>query len=183
MENSVVIVSFSSRIGGNCDQISEYIRSYIQNQAKILVYKFSDFTISPCGSCNYQCFAENTACPHYEDLEKTLLAQICSSNQTFFVVPNYCDYPCSNFFVYNERSLCCFQNHAELLEQYLQVPKKFIVVSGSKAESFRQAFLQHTNKEPELLYLSAKTYGKRSIDGNILSDTQAQEDLAAFLDL
>ena len=98
----------------------------------------------------------------------------------YFVVPNYCDYPCANFFIFNERSQCYFQGHSELLEQYLNVPKKFIVVSNSTSENFRLAFTQHVYDEPEILILSAKRYEKNSISGSLVALDEVRTELEIF---
>ncbi len=110
-----------------------------------------------------------------------MLDTVCRSDRAVFVVPNYCDFPCANFFIYNERSQCYFQGHPERLEAYLNVPKRFIVVSGSESGNFAEAFQQHTGLEPEILFLSAKKYGKQSIGKNLLTSGQAVADLTKFL--
>ena len=183
MKYNTVIVSFSARKNGNCEQIAEYIRTTAEMQTNVSIYKFSDFQISSCGYCEYECFHVEAVCPHIDDMEYELLEKICSSDYVYFVVPNYCDHPCANFYLFNERSLCYFQNRPERLEQYLSVQKKFIVVSGSEAASFITAFEQHTDGEPRILYLSAKNYGKQSIQGNIMEAPAAKADLAAFLSI
>lgn len=33
----------------------------------------------------------------------------------YFSLPNYCNYPCANFFIFNERSQCYFQRQPKLL--------------------------------------------------------------------
>jgi len=96
-------------------------------------------------------------------------------------VPNYCNYPCANFFIFNERSQCFFQHHEERLEKYLRVPKRFIVVSNTETANFREAMTQHTNSNPEILFLSAKKYGKVSIEGTILESDDAKADLQRFV--
>lgn len=174
------IISFSSRDGGNCEQIGEFIYSNY-NRTNVSLYKFSELMIHSCGNCRYECFVDNKACPYIDDDEFGLLDAICCSNLTFFIVPNYCDYPCANFFIFNERSLCSFQNHPEKLDQYLSVKKKFIVVSNTGIERFTEAFTQHTNGAPDVLVLSAKTFGKRSIDGDIMKSEQAKAVLTEFL--
>ena len=175
---SVCIVSFSSRKNGNCSQIGDFLRLHLPD-AKL--FDFANFTIKACGNCAYSCFDGGSNCPLYADKECEILDAITSSTATYFIVPNYCDYPCSNFFVFNERSLCYFQNNEKLLATYLQVPKKFIVVSNGNVENFKTAFSYHTNEEPKLLCLSAKKYGKVSIDGNILTSKQAVNDLMKFV--
>ena len=48
---------------------------------------------------------------------------ITDSDLSYFIVPNYCDYPCANFFIFNERSQCFFQHHPELrpLKEIIQL--------------------------------------------------------------
>lgn len=179
MERTAIIVSFSSKIGGNCDQISTYIRTICGISAKI--YRFTDFIIHPCGGCGYECFANSRRCPYIDDAEYRILEEICNSSITYFVLPNYCNFPCAHFFTFNERSQCFFQHHAERLEQYLNVPKRFVVVSNTGTENFIEALEQHTNKEPKILFLSAKHYGKVSIEGTILQSDAAKADLRRFI--
>lgn len=182
MEYKVIIVSFSSRNHGNCEAITDQIYEHFYKQTNVLVYKFSDLEIKPCGKCSYQCFADNRACPYIEDPEYALLDALCRSDMAYFIVPNYCDYPCANFFIFNERSQCYFQNHPQRLDRYLRVPKKFIAVSGSRTADFKEVFCQHTAEEPQILYLPAKAYEKQSIAGDILSSERAKADLFAFLE-
>ena len=175
---SVCIVSFSSRKNGNCSQIGEFIKSLLPDAT---FYDFANLSINACGNCEYQCFNGGNNCPFFEDKEYEILDAITNSSITYFIVPNYCDFPCSNFFVFNERSLCYFQNNEELLKAYLQVPKKFILVSNSNLENFKTSFAYHTNNEPVVLGLSAKNYGKVSVEGNLLTSKQAVEDLRKFI--
>ena len=109
------------------------------------------------------------------------MSDICASEMAIFVLPNYCDFPCGHFFMFNERSQCFFQKHEERLEAYLQVPKKFIVVSNTGKENFIEAMRQHTECEPEILFLSAKHYGKSSIAGNLMESEAAKADIRQFL--
>ena len=175
---SVCIVSFSSRKNGNCAQIDEFIARLIPN-AKL--YAFSNFQISACGNCSYQCFGGGENCPFVADKEREILDAITNSDVTYFVVPSYCDFPCSNFFVFNERSLRYFQGKESLLADYLRVRKKFVVVTNGGVENFKSAFAYHTDEEPEILCLPAKKYGKNSIDGNLLTSEQAVADLRKFV--
>lgn len=179
MKKSVVIVSFSSKKGGNCEQISDYLRSLCSQPVKI--YRFAEFSIHPCGGCGYECFADNRCCPYIGDMEYSILEDICASAITYFVLPNYCNYPCAHFFAFNERSQCYFQNHADRLEAYLNVPKQFLVVSNSGKENFLEAMRQHTNNEPEILFLSSKFYGKSSSAGNLMESENAKTDIRRFV--
>lgn len=174
----VVIVSFSGRKDGNCRNIANFCANYIQDSS---LFSFSDFSISPCGNCAYECFRDRDHCPRFHDMEFRLLDSITRADRAIFVVPNYCDYPCANFFIFNERSQCYFQGHPELLDAYLKVPKKFIVISNTAQANFQEAFTQHADREPNILYLSAKAFGKRCIDGNILDTAEAVTSLERFI--
>lgn len=114
-------------------------------------------------------------------MEYQLIDTICKSEMAIFVVPNYCDYPCSNFFTFNERSLCCFNGNPELLDRYLSIPKKFLVVSNSQSEHFPEAFCQHTNVEPEVLFLSRNAFGKGGIRDSLLPCPAVEKVLDVFL--
>lgn len=173
------IISFSSRPDGNCAQIAGLLQT-ILGEAETKRFGFSDFAIAPCGACAYECFADGRACPHIADMECVLLDEIVHSDMSYFILPNYCDYPCANYFVFNERSLCFFQQRPELLEQYEKARKRFIVVSNTERENFIRALSYQTEKEPEILFLPAKKYGKVSIEGDLLTSEQAAADIRAF---
>lgn len=178
---NVCIVSFSGRPDGNCSHIAELIR---QKNPGATMYDFSAFSISPCGHCHYDCFQRRENCPYFSDPEFSLCEAITYSDLTYFIIPNYCDYPCANFYVFNERSQCYFQHHADLMNQYLAVRKKFIVVSNTGKENFTVAFSQHIPEAsvPDVLFLSAKQFGKISIKGDLMDSQNARETVAQFAD-
>lgn len=177
----VCIVSFSGRSGGNCSRIAEGIR---QKKGDATVYDFSALSITPCGRCRYECFQQREKCPHFDDPEFTICEAIAHSDLAYFIVPNYCDYPCANFFIFNERSQCYFQNREDLLNQYLAVRKKFIVVSNTEQNNFTTAFCQHIpeTSAPDVLFLSAKQFGKISIHGDLMDSENAKEMIFRFID-
>lgn len=172
------IISFSSRGNGNCAQIGKLIRSLSE---EAVLFQFSYFEIHACGKCGYECFADRSKCPYYSDMEYRLLDAVTNSDLTYFILPNYCDYPCANYFVFNERSQCYFQGHPELLEAYENVPKRAIVVSNTNEDSFKTALAYQSYKEPDVLFLSAKQYGKVSIRGDLMTDENAVRAVTAFV--
>lgn len=179
MNKSTIIVSFSSRKDGNCSTAAKIAADCYEKPVKI--YRFEDFTIQPCGACAYECFLDGKLCPYYKDMEAELLAQISDAKEAVFIVPNYCDHPCANFYTFNERSNCWFQNRQDRLEQYLKIRKKFIVISNTKSDSFQRAFQQHTEDELELLYLSSKQHGIGNSTAYWLQNAQAQAEIRNFL--
>ena len=173
-----VIISFSSRPNGNCSQIGKLIGSLSSNP---VLFDFSEFDIHPCGRCAAECFAAREDCPYYADKEYEILDAITHSDVVYFVLPNYCDYPNANFFIFNERSQCYFQGRPDLLETYLEIPKRSIVISNTNTDNFVQVLAYQSKKEPEILFLSAKEYGKISIQGDLLTSDEATERLKQFI--
>jgi len=173
-----VIVSFSSRANGNCTKIGRLIK---ENTKYSVLYCFSDFSIQACSGCNYDCFEKSEACPHIGDKECEILDAIVHSEITYFVLPNYCDYPCANYFSFNERSQCFFQGRTDLLSAYLKIPKRCIVVSNTNKENFIKALAYQTEQEPDILFLSARQYGKSSIRGNLLTCEKTVSDIIEFI--
>ena len=173
-----VIVTFSSRQDGNCSQIGKLIASMTQDP---VLFDFSGFDIHPCGRCAAECFAARENCPYASDREYEMLEAMIHSDTVYFVIPNYCDYPCANFFIFNERSQCFFQGRPDLLEAYLQVPKRSIVISNTNRENFIRALAYQSDREPEILFLSAKEYGKDSIRGDLLTSEKVLESIRRFI--
>lgn len=175
------IISFSSRAGGNCGSIAAEIKRHISGEAEI--YDFSNFAITPCGRCSCECFQARESCPYFDDMEFIVCGAVAKSSLTYFIVPNYCGYPCANFFIFNERSQCCFQHHQDLLEKYLAVRKKFIVVSNTGRDNFTAAFRYHVpeNEEPDVLFLSARQFHKVSIHGDLMDSAEARDILLRFI--
>lgn len=178
MEKQTIIISFSSRKGGNCEQICDYIQTLIQNCKN---YSLSRVHIEPCGKCNYECFNDNRACPHIHDSVYDMLDSICNSKNCIFIIPNYCDYPCANFFVFNERSLCYFQGHPERLQKYMEIQKQVIVISNSDPANIITAMNQHASQEVESLKLRPKEHGARSTDCNLISNELVKQRIADFV--
>lgn len=172
----VCVISFSGRKNGNCGAIGKMLHESYRDS---VFYDFSEFAIAPCGGCRLECFKDREACPYRKDKVYTIYDSILHSDITYFIVPNYCDYPNALFFAFNERSQCYFQGHEELLEEYLQKEKKFIVISNTNRENFERAFLYHS-ETPDILFLSAKRYKKISIDGDLTESPEAVADILKF---
>lgn len=106
---------------------------------------------------------------------------VSNAELAYIIVPNFCGYPCANYFAFNERMVGVFSADRESKKQYMAVKKRFIVVSNTEGDSFRNALQQQTSGEPQILYLKSSKYGKRSIAGDILDSEDAVADLNAFL--
>ena len=174
--NKTVVISFSGRPEGNCARIGRYVRQMTGGE----MYSFAQLNIHPCGSCNCQCFSSGKDCPHIGDDLWNLYDAVIHSRQAVFILPNHCDFPNANFFAFNERSLCYFSHRQDLLEAYGQVPKKFIVISSGESENIRSALAQHA-ENPEILFLSAKAYGRMSIAGDLMTVPEAVKNIENFI--
>lgn len=74
-----------------------------------------------------------------------------------------------------------FNGDREKLKAYMQSDKRFIVVSNSETEIFRQAMSQQTNEPLRTLYMKTSKYSRQSIAGNMMDFEEAQKDLLKFL--
>lgn len=177
MNNSVIILQFSPRKDGNCAKIGEYVRQFYQNNGQII--PVGDEIFTPCGNCDYECLKPEVACPNLSESERQALDTICQSKIVYFIVPNFCGYPCANYFAFNERTVGYFNGDRAVMEQYMNVPKRFIVVSNT--EGFDALMQQQVSAKPEILYMKSSKYQKRSIAGDLLDSDDAKADLDAFL--
>ena len=106
---------------------------------------------------------------------------VMQSDITYMIVPNFCGMPCANYYAYNERSVGFFNMDRSVMGQYMNVKKRFIIISNTETVMFDQAMRQQTKEDPDAVYLKSGKYGKRSTAGDILESAEAQADLKAFL--
>lgn len=177
---TVTLLSFSHRAAGNCAAVAAYIRQQLSD-CHILEFVMDAESCQPCHDCDYQCLKGEGACPHQKGNYYEVLQAICASDLTYFILPNYCGFPCASYFAFNERSVGFFHGNETVLARYLDTPKRFVIVSNTESQVFVEAMQQQVSQEPQILYLKSKNYGKQSINGDILTSTQAQIDLANFL--
>lgn len=180
MNKMIVILSFSTRSNGNCSKITDYLVDHYK-RTNVCSYVIDQKDFAPCGGCGYECLKPGLVCPRVTMRQKIIMDAVCESDITYFIVPNYCGYPCANYFAFNERSVGYFNMDRALMERYMAVPKKFIIVSNSEGDNFVNAMCQQTNEEPDILYLKTRKYQKQSIAGDLLDSDDAKADLVAYL--
>lgn len=179
----LTIVSFSGRENGNCAKIARLLQEKL-TEHNVTVHDFSSLSLSPCGRCHCECFQDRTRCPYFADPAYAIYDAVTHSDLAIYILPNYSDFPCANFFAFNERGQCYFQHHPQLERQYLGVRKKFVVVSNTGKENFLAVLRDHVDGgAPDILFLAAKRYGKISIKGDLMDAAQARSDLIDFLTL
>ena len=166
----VTIINFSNRKGGNSDSISKYLKTLFNEDDNVKIFNL--INIEKCGKCNYNCLKEKK-CPH-EDNITNIYRNICNSDICYFVLPNYCDYPSSNFFIFNERGNGYFNKKEGRLIKYINVKKKFIVITNSNTENFVDIMKNHVNEDPDILFISPKKFGMSSFSDNILNNDKCK---------
>lgn len=157
---SVAIINLSSRLNGNCSIIAKYIKEVKEN---CKIFEFGNMNFSNCGKCDYECF-KMTKCPLQDDLS-TLFNELVNYQEIVFIVPNYCGYPCANYFSFNERRCEMFSINRAMLAAYLSIPKRFVIVSNSDISLMKNALIYQNNENMEFNYLQVKSrdYGSQSI--------------------
>lgn len=177
---TITLLRFSHRTAGNCAAIAAYIRGQFPD-CRVLEFVMDADSCRPCHGCDYQCLRKEGDCPHRTGAYYDALRAIPASDLVYFILPNYCGFPCASYFAFNERSVGFFGGNQAVLEAYLAVPKRFVIVSNTESQIFTEAMQQQTDQEPKILYLKSKKYEKASICGDILTSEQARSDLERFL--
>ncbi len=178
MNKRMLILSFSARQSGNCANISRYITAFYTAET-VQAYVIDSAIFPPCGNCDYECLRPDMLCPNLSAQQQRIMDDICSSDLVYFLIPNHCGGPCANYFAFNERSVGYFQQDVKKLEQYMNIKKRFIVVSNT--EGFEEFAMQQTLDAPDIFYLKSQKYQKQSIAGDILESEAAKADLEIFL--
>ena len=179
MAKNVVILNFSGRKIGNCSAIEQHISEHYAN-ANICSFHI-DQTYGNCGGCNYECLKPGVVCPNATPFQKEVMDAVCQSDVTYYIVPNYCGLPSGNYFAFNERCIGYFNGDRALTGKYQAVEKRFIIVSNTETEFFRNAMQLQTNAEIKMLYLKTGKYRKNSLAGDIMESEDARADLDNFL--
>ena len=180
MHNNVVLIQFSSRKFGNCATVSSKIAQFYQT-CHIAAFTVNNQTVTPCNDCNYECLQAGKKCPNLTDAYTALMETLCRADLIYFIVPNYCGYPNANYFAFNERSAGFFNTDRAVMQKYMSIPKRFIIISNTVSKKFEDAMQQQVDCQPDILYLKSSQYGKMSIAGDIMDSNDAMEDLIAFL--
>lgn len=175
MSKNVVILNFSGRKIGNCGRICDFLTDFYNrtNVCSLFV------NVGCCGNCNYECLNTNAICPNLDKEYLQIMDGIMDADLVYYVIPNFCGYPCANYFAFNERSVGYFNMDRVKMENYMKIPKRFIIVSNT--EGFEEVLMQQTIDEPIVQYMKSSKYNKRSTAGDIMECQEAKDDLTAFL--
>lgn len=171
-----VIVSFSGRIGGNCDTISNFI-----SHKEDCIFYMRDISTQPCAHCSYECFSG--VCKYRDDGIYSLLEKIINAEKVFFIVPMYCGNPSALFFILNERCQDFFMHNGVDYEGFVE--KLYIIgVYGNRVDQpdFERLFAKiYGFSEPKkhILGLERHKYGHK-INDFLLDEDEVKERVNRF---
>ncbi|MEI3092797.1 MAG: hypothetical protein V8T48_02455 [Oscillospiraceae bacterium] len=173
-------LNFSDRRTGNCGSIAAFCAQMQGGRAVDIPEIFA----RGCGACQTECFQKDGVCPLPDAPAITALYEAITEQGACFIVPNYCDWPCSNFFRFCERGCGYFGTGTERAERYLAAEKHFIVVSNTNRAHFEEIFSEHvpSANSPHILFLSAAAYHRVSLRGDLVEVEEVRAALRAFFD-
>lgn len=174
-----LIISFSGRENGNCDNISNYI-AYEGNS---IIY-FRDLNVHDCSGCKYECF--KNYCKYHHDDMYNLCMSMCDYEKIYFVVPMYCGNPSSLYFKFNERCQDFFMHNEDCYEKIIS--KLYIIgVYGDSEKNpdfipCLEKWFEGTTIRNHVFGIERHAY-KQKIDDNILLVDEVKNYLNQFLSL
>lgn len=143
-----LIISFSGRENGNCDNIAKYVAS---NKDSIIYFR--NLNVHDCSNCNYECFYGY--CKYHQDDIYGLYESMLSYDKIFLIVPIYCGNPTSLYFKFNERCQDYFMHNEDSYEDVIS--KLYIIgVYGDK------------RKNPDFIPCLAKWFDYTQINNHVL---------------
>lgn len=171
-----MIISFSGRENGNCDQIARYIAA----AGDRIVY-FRDRNVHPCYGCGYECF--NGECKYRSDGIYDLYNEVCSYDKVILIVPMYCGNPSSLYFIFNERCQDYFMHN----DTYEEIIKRLYIIGIYGQEESTPDFIPTLEKwfncspySGRVLGIQRHLYGQK-LHASVLDVEKIREDIQAFL--
>ena len=110
-----------------------------------------------------------------------MMDAIRRSHLVYHAVTNFCGMTSSIYYAVNERSVGYFNMDRSIMWQYMEIRKRFIIVSNTEGSVFTEAMRQQTRTDPEILYLKTSRYQSKSIAGGMMEFKEAQNNLKEFL--
>ncbi|MBQ8518072.1 MAG: flavodoxin family protein [Agathobacter sp.] len=172
-----LIISFSGREGGNCDNISEYIAT----EGDTIIH-FRNLHVHDCSGCRYECFED--VCKYRGDDIYNLFESMVNYEKIFFIVPMYCGNPTSLYFKLNERSQDFFMHNEEIYEAI--VSKLYIIgIYGEKNKTpdfipCFETWFEGTELNHRVLGIERHKYGQKMED-KILGVKEIKQQIDQFI--
>ena len=172
-----LVISFSAREKGNCDQIANHITS---SNDKIIYLR--NMNIHPCMNCNYECFEGE--CVYREDAIYRIYNEMCNYDKVIFLVPMYGGNPSSLYFIFHERCQDYFMHNEDKYEDIIS--RLYIIGIYGKQENtpdFVPCFEKWFNcskYENHVLGIERHEYNQK-INDSVLNVEEVKKRLREFL--
>ena len=171
-----LIISFSGRANGNCDQIA----SYISDQEDRII-RFGELNIHPCSNCEYECFRGE--CKYRSDDIYTLYEDMLHYDKVILIVPMYCGNPSALYFIFNERCQDYFMRN----DTYDAIIKGLYIIGVYGKQESNPDFIPCLEKwfdctphKNRVLGIERHLYGQK-LNDNILDIEEERMRITAFL--
>ncbi len=176
------IINFSTRDNGNCFHIADVCQDKL-TAAEVQRFDFGSISLYQCGKCDYECLGTAGSCIYdNEDDCNAIYEAVADAGQSVFIIPNYCGYPNSNYFMFCERACGYYRLAKENRGRYLSAKKKFIVVTNSNLDNFRETLkLQNADGAADILFLESRLFKKNPANGDLMEDAAAKELVENFI--
>lgn len=172
-----LIISFSARENGNCDQIAKYIAT----EDDKIVY-FRKCNVHPCMNCNYECFQGE--CIYRGDDIYSIYDEMCQYDKVIFLVPMYCGNPSSLYFIFNERCQDYFMHN----DNYEEITKRLYIIGiyGNQKDTpdFVRCFekwFECSERDGHVLGIERHPYNQK-IEDSILDVEEVRMQLLKFVE-
>ena len=128
-------LNFSDRRTGNCGSIAAFCAQMQGGRAVDIPEIFA----RGCGACQTECFQKDGVCPLPDAPAITALYEAITEQGACFIVPNYCDWPCSNFFRFCERG-CDILAPVQNAPSAILPPKSILSLSAIRTAPISRKF-------------------------------------------
>jgi len=176
----ITIVNFSGKNGfGNCSRIADYIFEKYKKKNVINVIKYSDYSVLPCGKCDYTCLEPDVYNCDFEDETSKIYKIIGKCDIAFLLVPIYSDYPCSNYFIFRERSQAIAND--EIFNLYCNTQKCFIFIANTGKKNLLNIVETEPGINNQYIILSTHDFGTKGYNGDLIESDECKSQLENFI--
>jgi multimeric flavodoxin WrbA len=174
---------FSARQEGNCHDCVSYCLQQLERKGvKTRIVKFSEYKVSPCSSCKYECFSDRIRgtkenCPINDDLSK-IYKQFEKANMVVLGIPTYVGHVPALYRAWEERSLGIygFDRFYRILEGKTY---GFIVIGNYFALS--EALYRFHSMPVTWILLRSREYGLDPLERGLLEISDVKSRLDRFV--
>lgn len=176
------VISFSSRADGNCAAIADCVQETLGAEG-LTRFDFSGLSVHGCGACHCECFRQREACPYFADDAFRLNEAAALADRAVFIVPNYCDFPCSNFSCSTSGASAASTGMPSWRTAILPCRRNSSLSAIRAGRIFwrRSGTMCCPERSPDVCFLRAAAYHRISLDGDLMTCEPARAAVRDFL--